>query len=241
MLGMLAMESGRRTGIVLGVLALALTLAMSVGARAGEATKPSKVLCLVRITDTDGLPLASMGLIAFEDGVYRLRTEAGREIEIAEKEVSSAAFMPAGKPRHDKPRADKREPREAERRRGPPERPWVDGGWRPRGPKGRDDALARHVKEEREKLIRLKRSGALGREIEALKKRLRDVPTGLEAAGLIRKIVAARTVEDGFQPSEQDVRTLIESIGKTEVRERMKHVPVKYLLQQFGGPRGPRR
>ena len=238
MLGKLGMAAGGRGGIALGALALAA----SVGARAEEPTKPPaeakppKVLCIVKITDTDGLPLAPMGLIAFEDGVYRLKTEAGREIEIPEKEVSSAAFMPV-----QKPHPDKRGPKEADGRRPPPERSRFDGGWRPRGPGSPDNPLARRAKEEREKLVRLKRAGGLGREIEAMKKRLTIVPTGLEAAGLIRRIVAAKSVEDGIQPSEQDIRALVESIQKAEVRDRMRNVPAKYFLTQFGGPRGLRR
>ncbi len=235
----LGISAGRRAWVVLGAIVLAVT----VRAQAGEARKPPrdsgaktpKALCRVKITDVDGLPLAPMGLIAFEDGIYRLRTEAGREIEIAEKSVSAVAFKPFAKPRH-----DKRGPYVAKDRRAASDRPRVDSGWPPRGPDRRDSSFGRRMKEDHEKLFRLKRSGGLGREIEGLKMRLRKVATGLEAATLIRRIIAAKSLEDGVVPSEQTLRALLATIEKPDVRERMKHFPAKYF-RQLGGPRGPRR
>lgn len=235
---------GRRARIVVG--ALAFVLATSTMARAGEApkhpagagAKKGKLLCRIKIVDTDGLPLAPMGLIAFEGGVYRLKTEDGRKIEIAEKEVGSATFLPAGKP----PRPDGREHRESEYRRAPPDRSRFDGGRRPKGPGGPDGYYNRRLNEEREKLARLKQSGRLAGEIRDLERRLRTVPTALEAASIIRKVVAATAVETGRSPSDADIRALVNTIGNKDARERMLNVPAKYFLHQFGGgPRGPRR
>jgi len=216
--------------------ALAVTLATSTMVRAEEAMapppgrgeKPPKPVCRVEITDTDGLPLAPMSLVSFEKSVYRLRTKDGREIEVAEEDVGSVRFMPLSKSRH-----DKRPP-------APPEGPWGDTHWRPRGPDKRENPFSRRMKEEREKLFRLKKSGVLGREIEARKARLRKANSAIEAAALIRWIVAAMTVENGAAPSDREIATIVATIGKSEIRERMKNVPAKYFRQP-GGPRGSRR
>ncbi len=239
MFGVFGITTGRRARIAL----CAITFAVTARARAGEAAKPPrdsgakapKALCRVEITDTDGLPLALMSLIAVENGVYRLRTEAGREIEIAEDAVSAAIFMPLAKPR-----LDKRGPRDADDRRPPKDWSRVDGGRRPRGPDKRDNPFAHRMTEEREKLFRLKKAGSLGREIKALEARLRKVASALEASTLIRRIIAAKSVEDGVPPTEQKLRALLMTIEKSDVRERMKHVPTKYF-RQLGEGRGPRR
>ena len=216
--------------------ALAVTLATSTMVRAEEAMapppgrgeKPPKPLCRVEITDTDGLPLAPMSLVSFEEGVYRLRTKDGREIEVAEEDVGSVRFMPLSKPRH-----DKRPPAQPDGERG-------DNRWRPKGHDRREGPLARRMKEEREKLLRLKNSGNLGREIEARKARLRNANSAVEAAALIRWIVTAKTVGNGAAPSDREIATIVATIGKSEIRERMKNVPAKYFRQPVG-PRGPRR
>jgi len=224
----------RQSGHVL--VALAVTLATSSMARAEEAVepppgrgeKPPKPLCRVEITDTDGLPLAPMSLVSFEDGVYRLRTRDGREIEVAEGDVGAVRFAPLSKPRH-----DKRPP-------APPDGSWDDARRRPRGPDKRENPFSRRMKEEREKLLRLKKSGALGREIETRKARLRRANSAVEAAALIRWIVAAMAVENGAAPSDREIATIVASIDKSEIRARMKHVPAKYFRQPVG-PRGTRR
>ena len=115
-----------------------------------------------------------------------------------------------------------------------------DARWRPKGHDRREGPLARRMKEEREKLLRLKKSGALGREITTLKARLRMANSAVEAAALIRRIVAAMTVENGAAPSDREIATIVATIGRSEIRERMKNVPAKYF-RQLGGPRGPRR
>jgi len=213
--------------------ALAVTLATSAAARAREAVTPTpgsgkkapKPLCRVEITDTDGLPLAPMSLVSFEKGVYRLRTKDGREIEVAEKYVGAVSFAPLAKPRH-----DKRPP-------APPEGSWGDARRHPKGPDRRENPFSRRTKEEREKLLRLKKSGALGREIETLKARLRKASSAVEAAALIRRIVASMTVENGAAPSDRELRAILATIANSEIRERMKNVPSKYFRQP-GGPRG---
>jgi hypothetical protein len=246
---MLGTVAGRCARVALSALALALVTCKV--ARAGEAPKHSagagakkgKVLCRIKIVDTNGLPLAPMGLLAFEDGVYRLKTEDGRKLEIPEGEVSSATFLPAGKPPRPDSREDRehREHRESEYRRPPSDRSRFDGGRRPKGFGGPDGFINRRLNEEREKLARLKQSGQLAGEIRNLERRLRAVPTSLEAASLIRRIVAATAAETGRFPSDADIRELVNTIGKADVRERMSNVPAKYFLHQFGGPRGPRR
>jgi len=214
--------------------ACAITLASAATARARE--KTAKPVCRVEITDTDGLPLAPMSLVSFEDGLYRLRTREGREIELAEEDVGAVRFMPLSKPHRDKPAPEtaKRPPHK------PPEGERGDTRWRPKGHDRRENPFLHRMKEEREKLLRLKHSGALGREIEALKTRLRVVNSPLEAAALIRRIVAAKTVQDGAPPSDRDLKDIVASIGKSEIRERMKNIPAKYFRQPVG-QRGPRR
>lgn len=214
-----------------GVMAVSVTIR----AGAGEAVTPSpglgaktpRALCHVKIVDIDGLPLAPMGLVAFDDGVYRLRTEDGREIKIPDKELSSVTFVPVPDPR----RNDKNGDVPADRR-GPPKDSREDGDFRPPGHDGRGGPLARR-KDEFDRLNRLKRAGELGREIETLKARLRKASNSLEAAMLVRRIVAAKSVEDGTVPTDKDIRALLAIIERADIRERLKNVP----LQQFGGPR----
>ena len=66
--------------------------AAEAGARADP--KPAEPLCIVEVTDADGVPLAPMALVSFKDGVYHLRTEDGREIERPEADVECVSFLP---------------------------------------------------------------------------------------------------------------------------------------------------
>ena len=218
---------------VLRVAFAALALSAPVRAREGEVAedppdagaKTAKALCLVKITDKDGLPLAPMALVAFEDGVYRLRTKDGREIELAEKAVDSVAFVPLEKPPRDKPelpREDGRRPLRDEPRAG--------GNRRERGPLGRDPGRGTHWRETRFAFFKLKQRGELDQEIKRLEALLRDTDSAKDAGPLIFRLAAALSVKEGaLVPSADQVRRLIGIVKNQQVRESLKRDPLKSL------------
>lgn len=243
--------------ISMGVVLLAAPLA----ARGGEAGAPSdardaaartdepaKPLCLVKVTDTDGLPLAPMALLRFEQGVYHLRAGDGRDHEIAEDEVKSVVFLPLEKPaRAKRGESGSRDEREANGVEG-------DGRTRADGPRGDDEKRERReleaerdrrlLAESRPRFVRLKRVGGLDREIRRLERALVASRSATAARNLIRQLVVARGVQTEKRLTADEiyraVAQLVKSVEDAKVREELKNQPSRDFVPLAPGVHGRR-
>ncbi len=187
-----------------------------------EESTELKPICVVEITDARGLP-SKVLLLAFEDGVYHVRTRDGREIAVPEAEVKSVRFSPLGSDGPRRPKAPKRPPGRDKRRREPSDkRPF------PR------------FREKRAELKNLHRRGRLEGHIHDLKSLLHHAASPLEAGRLLAELRMAHN-ERGEPLTDKEWRALVGSIADPKVRARTAERARGVFKRRSPPPgRGPR-
>lgn len=184
-----------------------------------------EAVCLVEITNRDGAPLRRMKLIAFEDGVYHVRSKTGDELKLAESEVSSVRFLPLPDKMPAKPATAKRHDDPAgkgpdRRENTPPRRPLTEG--RPLAEAVRRAAEVRRLFEYRQVLRETRREGRLAEHVAGLKEGLRDAVSVKEAAGLLWALGVAHHDEHGRLPTQEEWRALTAHIRDETVKAGLK-------------------
>ncbi len=193
---------------------------------AAPAEEPAelKPICVVEITDARGLP-SKVLLLAFEDGVYHVRTRDGREIEVPEAEVKSVRFSPLESDGPRRPPAPKRPPGRDRGRRGPSdERPF------PR---------FRELREKRAELKSLHQQGRLDGHIHDLKSLLHRASSPMEAGKLLAELNMAHNVK-GEPLTAKELRALVGSVADPKVRARTMGL-ARRIFKRRGPPDWKRR
>ncbi len=173
---------------------------------AAKTSRPAerKPICAVVITGARGLP-SKVRLLAFEDGVYHVRTRDGREIAVPEAEVKSVRFSPLVKPEPRRPKAPKRPPGRDKGHRGPSDK--------------RPFPRFRELREKRAELKSLHQRGRLDGHIHDLRSLLHHAASVKEAGRLLAELNMAHD-EKGEPLTAKEWRALVGSIADPKVRAR---------------------